>query len=452
MDFKDRKILVVGFGKSGVSSARYLIGKGAKVTIGDIKPEDKLDKSLLDEVRHAGAALEAGEHRIETFLNSDMIIVSPGVPLNIRPLAEAAKAGIPVYGELEIASRMFDTPVLAVTGTNGKTTSVTLLGEIIKNAGLKLFEGGNIGTPLMDYAAKGAGADYVLVEVSSFQLDTMEEFSPAVSLILNITPDHLDRYESFDDYARSKFSIARNQGKGQYTVLNDDDPLLKNFHPDSGTEIIRYGIERAEGRNAWMEGKKLAVYMPGKADCSFNIEGFMLPGKHNISNLMGVVLVALCSGIDRKYIQETLSDFKGLHHRIEHVFSMKGVDFYDDSKATNVDAAVKSLETFERPVILVAGGIHKGGDYSPLVEASKSRVKKGIFIGEARFRLGEAFDSVIPYEYGKDMKDAVKRAFCAADKNDVVLLAPACSSFDMFTDYTHRGRVFREEAESLGNG
>ncbi|MFC1494423.1 UDP-N-acetylmuramoyl-L-alanine--D-glutamate ligase, partial [Thermodesulfobacteriota bacterium] len=396
--------------------------------------------------------LEVGEHRIETFINSDMIIVSPGVPLNIKPLLAARDAGIPITGELETASRLFDTPILAVTGTNGKTTAVTLLGEIIKKSGLNLFTGGNIGTPLMDYVSGGKNADYVLVEVSSFQLDTTEKFSPAVSLILNITPDHLDRYESFDAYAQSKLSITRNQGVGQYTVVNDDDSLLHGFNPESGVSLLRYGVKRGRGRNGYIEENRLIVNLPRQMEQSYNIEDFPLPGEHNLGNLMGVVLVALCLGVKQEIIQEAIIDFKGLPHRLEHVAKKGGIDFYNDSKATNVDAAVKSLSTFDRPVILVAGGIHKGGEYGPLVEASRSRVKKGIFIGEARHRLGGAFEDNIPYEFAEDMKDAVKKAFSLAEENDVILLAPACSSFDMFTDYSHRGRVFREEIEGLENG
>jgi len=452
MDFLNKKILVVGFGKSGFSTAKCLTGRGAEVIIGDIKPESALDKETLKEVRNSGIKLEIGEHRIETFLGADMIIVSPGVPLDIKPLVEARNAGVPVSGELEIASRLLDSPILAVTGTNGKTTTVTLIEEIIKKSGRSLFSGGNIGTPLMDYVHSGKSADYVLVEVSSFQLDTAERFRPFVSLILNITPDHLERYENFDAYAMSKYSITRNQGAGQYAVLNDDDPLLNDFKPESGVSVLRYGIEKTEGRNAYIDGNRLVASIPGSEEQAFNLDGVLLPGSHNLGNLMGAVLVSLCAGIEANYIQKVMLDFKGLPHRVEHVAKIAEIDFYDDSKATNVDAAVKSLEVFDRQVILIAGGIHKGGDYGPLVKASRARVKKGIFIGEARFRLGDAFNNDIPYEFAEDMEDAVKKAFSVADKNDVILLAPACSSFDMFTDYSHRGRVFKEKVKGLTDG
>lgn len=451
MEFRGKKIVVVGFGKSGLSTARCLIKRGAAVTIGDIKPESTLDADILKEVRDSGVKLEVGGHKLTTFLNADMIIVSPGVPLNIKPLAAAREKGIPISGEFEMASRLIDSPILAVTGTNGKTTTVSLIEEIIKRSGRSLFAGGNIGTPLMDYVSEGIKTDFVLVEVSSFQLDTAERFNPFVSLILNITPDHLDRYESFDAYARSKFSITKNQGKGQYAILNDDDPLLHDFIPEKDVTVLRYGLKRSDRSNAYIEGNRLIASVPGKSEAAFSLDGFKLPGAHNLGNLMGVVLVALCAGIEKECIQEIMLEFKGLHHRIEHVANISGVDFYDDSKATNVDAAVKSIEVFDRPVILIAGGVHKGGEYEPLVTVSRQCVKRGIFMGEARLMLGDAFKDKIPYDYAADMGDAVKKAFEAAVKGDVVLLAPACSSFDMFTDYSHRGMVFREKVEGLNN-
>lgn len=451
MDFKNKKIMVVGFGKSGLATARCLIKRGADVTIGDIKPESALDADILKEVRDSGIKLEIGGHKLTTFLNADMIIVSPGVPINIKPLTAARDKGVPISGEFEMASRLVDSPILAVTGTNGKTTTVSLIEEIIRRSGRSMFTGGNIGTPLMEFASEGKRVDYVLVEVSSFQLDTAQTFNPFVSLILNITPDHLDRYESFDAYARSKQSITKNQGKGQYAILNDDDPLLHDFIPENNVTVLRYGIKRTDRSNAYIAGNRLMASIPGKTESTFSLDGFKLPGVHNLSNLMGVVLVALCAGIDKESIQEAMLDFTGLHHRIEHVAKIEGIDFYDDSKATNVDAAVKSLEVFERPIILIAGGVHKGGEYDPLVMASIRCVKKGIFIGEARFMLGDAFKNKIPYEYAEDMADAVKKAFKTAVKDDVVLLAPACSSFDMFTDYIHRGNVFREKVEGLIN-
>ncbi len=451
MEFLKKRILVVGLGRSGLSAARWLIKEGADVTIGEIRPKGELQGELYDEAVKLGAKLETGGHSIETFVNQDMIIVSPGVPLEIDPLKAARDKGILIIGEMELAGRLFDTPVVAVTGTNGKSTVVTILESMIRASGATVFLGGNIGTPLMDYVAGGQVADYVLVEVSSFQLDTMEQFCPVVSLLLNITPDHLDRYPDYEAYVQSKLKIFQNQGPGHYAILNDDDQRLSCFRPKGGVTVLRYGIEEREGRNAFLDGKRMIARLPGKKKCYFNIEEFSIPGRHNLENLMGVVLAGLALGLKPEVIWGSIKDYKGLPHRIELVGSIGGIDFYDDSKATNVDAAVRSVQTFDKSLILIAGGRHKGGDYSPLVKAAEGRVKKAIFLGEAKYLMARSFEGIIPFDLADSMGEAVSKAFATADANDVVLLAPACSSFDMFSDYGHRGRVFREEVKGLDN-
>lgn len=452
MELSHKKVLVVGLGKSGLSAARYLSKEGAMVTVSDLKEEAELDRALLHEALQLGIDLETGRHRQQTFLNADMIIVSPGVPMDIGPLRAASKAGIPILGEMELAVRLMHTPLLAVTGTNGKSTATALLGSLLQSAGLKVFVGGNIGTPLTDYVAGAWRADYAVVEVSSFQLDTMENFSPMVALLLNISPDHLDRYPDYDTYVQSKLKIFRNQGPGQYAILNDDDAVLSRFEPPSGVTILRYGWEKKVNRHAFMEERLLKAHLPSEKEASFGMERFKLPGRHNRENLMGVVLMGLALGIEPKVIQVAIEQFQGLPNRLEHVGTIRGVDFYNDSKATNVDAALRSVTTFDRPILLIAGGRHKGADYSPLVRASKGKVRKGIFLGEAKHLLAESFDGVIPFTLAEDMRDALFQAFSYAEPNDVVLLAPACSSFDMFMDYAHRGRVFREEVERLDHG
>jgi UDP-N-acetylmuramoylalanine--D-glutamate ligase len=451
MDFFKKRILVVGLGRSGLSAARWLIREGADVTIGDIMSEKDLQGELYREAMKLGAKLETGGHRVETFLNQEMIIVSPGVPLEIAPLKAAEERGITIIGEMELAFRLFDTPVVAVTGTNGKSTAVSLLELMIRGSGARLFVGGNIGTPLMDYVMGDQSADYVLVEVSSFQLDTMEKFCPVVSILLNITPDHLDRYSDYEAYVQSKLRIFQNQGAGHYAVLNDDDERLARFLPKGEVTVLRYGMEERGCRNAFMHGSRMITRLPGKKDYHFDIEGFHLPGRHNLENLMGVVLAGLALGLGPEVIRNSIGDFKGLPHRIELVGSIGGTDFYDDSKATNVDAAVRSVESFDRPLILIAGGRHKGGDYSPLVKAAKGKVKKAILIGEARYLIAGSFEGIIPFELADGMGEAVSKAYRSAEANDVILLAPACSSFDMFSDYGHRGRIFRGEVKGLDN-
>ena len=452
MDVSEKRVLVVGLGKSGLSTTRWLSGQGAKVTVSDLKGEAELDGELLNEVSGLGAKLEVGGHRKASFLDKDMIIVSPGVPLDIEPLRAAKEKGIPVMGEMELASRLIDIPITAVTGTNGKSTTTAFLGALIENAGLKPFVGGNIGNPLMDYVAGDWKADYAVVEVSSFQLDTTEEFCPMISLLLNISPDHLDRYPNYEAYVQSKLSIFKNQGPGHYAILNDDDENLSRFDPSTGVSVLRYGREKRENRQAHMEGGQLHARLPGKETYGYELEKLRLPGTHNVENLMGAVLVGLVLDIEPRVIQNTIERFQGLPHRLEWVRNIGGLDFYNDSKATNVDAASKSIESFDGPVILIAGGRHKGGDYSPLVKASTGRVRKAIFLGEAKHLLAKAFEGIIPFSLAQNMKDAVSQAFSSSKPDDVVLLAPACSSFDMYSDYEHRGRHFREEVERLDNG
>jgi UDP-N-acetylmuramoylalanine--D-glutamate ligase len=418
----------------------------------ELREARELDSVLLHDTLQLGIELETGGHKEETFLHADMIIVSPGVPLDIGPLKAACEAGIPVLGEMELASRMINTPLVAVTGTNGKSTATAFLGSMLKDAGLGVFVGGNIGTPLMDYAVGDWRADYALVEVSSFQLDTIENFSPMISLLLNISPDHLDRYPDYEAYVQSKLRIFKNQGPGQYAILNDDDEILSQFEPPGGVSVLRYGLERRENRQAHMEGSALKAHLPGKEEESFGLERFKLSGRHNLENLMGVILVGLILGIGPRSIQRTIEQFQGLPNRLEHVGTIKGVDFYNDSKATNVDAASRSVATFDRPLILIAGGRHKGADYLPLVKAVTGRVRKAIFLGEAKHILAAAFKGMIPFALAEHMRDAVSQSYASSEPNDVVLLAPACSSFDMFSDYAHRGRVFREEVERLGHG
>jgi len=452
MEFKKKKILVVGLGKSGLSAARWLSREGAEVIISEIKAEPDIDGALLKEVLSLGIKPETGSHRKETFLRSDMIIISPGVPIDIDPLKAAREIGIPVMGEMELACRHIDVPIIAVTGTNGKSTATALLGAMIENAGFKVFVGGNIGTPLMDYVVGSWKADYAVVEVSSFQLDTMEQFCPMISLLLNISPDHLDRYDDYDAYVQSKLKIFQNQGSGHYAILNDDDEKLSRYRPPEDISVLRYGLNKSKGRQAYIEGKRLVASTAGFGALDYGLEKFSLPGIHNIENLMGVVLAGVVLHVDPDIIQETIDHFKGLPHRLEQVGSIRGVNFYNDSKATNVDAASRSIISFDRPVILIAGGRHKGGDYRPLVQAATGRVKKAIFLGEAKTLLAESFNGVLPFALSEDMEDAVSQALSSAISNDVVLLSPACSSFDMFSDYAHRGRIFSDTVRRLNNG
>jgi len=446
------KTLVVGLGISGLWTARWLAHQGAEVTVSEIRPEQELDEKVLRELRDMGVSLEIGGHREETFLGADLIIVSPGVPQNFPPFLAAMERGVPVIGELEFASRLIQTPVIAVTGTNGKSTVTELLGLLLKNAGLECFVGGNIGTPLMAYAAGTRKADYAVVEVSSFQLDTIDAFCPFISVILNISPDHLDRYSSYEAYVQSKLRLFKNQEAGSFLILNDDDKRLSSINPASQVSVLRYGIEKRKGRHATLENNKAKASLNGMESKWFSLESFGLVGEHNLENLLGCVLVGLALGLNPRVIQETISGFRGLPDRLERVGAHDGVLFYNDSKATNVDAAVKAVQSFDQQLVIIAGGRDKGAEYSPLVRASRDRVRGGVFLGEAKGLLAKSFEGIIPYSMAGDMEEAISKAFSMAQRGDVVLLAPACSSFDMFSDYSHRGRVFRSAVENLVHG
>ncbi len=452
MTLSGRRTLVVGLGESGLAAARWLVTQGSRVTVSEQQRVSNLDKAIVDDLLNSGIELELGGHKVKTFTETDLIVVSPGVPLDIKPLAEARGKGIPIIGEMELASRYLKTPSIAVTGTNGKSTVVHLIGDMLLKGGRNVFVGGNIGRPLTHYIGGEQRADYVVLEVSSFQLDTIQTFSPLVALILNVSPDHLDRYTGYDAYIRSKQRISANQGQGQTLILNDDDPVLRKLHPKDGPTVLRYGLKGRQGRHAFLDNGQIKARLPRGETIALSLEGFSLPGDHNRANLMAATLTSLALRVFPGAIQEALDHFRGLPHRTELVDTVAGVAFYDDSKATNIDAAIKSIASFSGPVVLIAGGRHKGSDYADLVEAASQRIKGAVFLGEASCLLAEAFADKIPWCKAATMTDAVSLAFEQAREGDVILLAPACSSFDMFRDFTHRGAAFREAVRRLKNG
>ncbi len=452
INLSGKKIVVVGLGVSGLGTARYLAAHGARVVVSEINPEKALDPDRVREIRNLGILLEAGGHDRRSFLSADMVVISPGVPHDMEPLPSARAKGIPVTGELELAARLIDTPMIAVTGTNGKTTVTTAFRNFLESAGFNIFMGGNIGSPLIEYAAAENRVDYAVVEVSSFQLDTVESFSPLLSIILNISPDHLDRYYNFEAYVRSKLRIFSKQKAGQHVILNDDDERLADAEPPSGVSVWRYGFDKKKGRHAYIHQKEMLLCLNGEKTDRFNIESYHLPGKHNLENLMAVALGSRILGVDTAVIQKGINNLKGLPNRLEYIGEVRGVSFYNDSKATNVDAAVRALSGLDQPVILIAGGRHKGSDYAPLVRASENKVKKVILLGESKGLLAQSFKKKVSFLEAENMEKAVSLAFSSADLGDAVLLAPACSSFDMFSDYAHRGDIFKKAVKGLVHG
>ena len=448
-EVRNKKVLVVGLGVSGFWSARCLAGMGAKVTVTEERERENIDPHILSGLEDAGVLMEMGGHRTQGFLQADLIVVSPGVPHDAPNLLGAVKKGIPVIGEMELAARFIKTPIIAVTGTNGKSSVTTWVGRMLANAGKQVFVGGNLGTPLSAYVARHEQADYIVLEVSSFQLDTTVSFCPEVSILLNISPDHLDRYRGYDEYIRSKLRLFENQGSGHYAIVNDDDPVLHEARVPSPVTMLRYGHMEQEDRQAFFDKGAIRVALEGTPPRLFSLKHFSPPGAHNLENLMAVLLAGEALRIDPNVIQQTISECKGLPHRLQLAGKKNGIRFYNDSKATNIDAAVRAIRSFDGPIILIAGGRHKGADYDSLVEAAKTNVKHAIFIGESRDLLATAFKGRIPFTPAEDMKEAVTIAFKEAANGDSVLLAPACASFDMYSSYAHRGETFNNAVREL---
>ncbi len=436
MELKNKNILVVGLGVTGVATARFLINRGASVTVADQKKEQELGFEV-PLIRDLGIKMEIGPHRIETFEKADLIVVSPGVPHTIEPIIKAKERGVPVMGEIELASRFIAEPIIAVTGTNGKTTTTTLLSKMLEDSGLKVFVGGNIGNPLIAYADREEKAEIVVIEVSSFQLDTIDTFRANVALLLNITEDHMDRYSDLNAYAKSKARIFENQRYDDIAVLNGSDPVVRSLSRDILSRKVFFSSKEEKGVTISDES------IISQENISRLLADFKLPGKHNMENAAAASLAALAAGGTFEGVWSALKKFKGLSHRLEHITTLSGVDFFNDSKATNVDSVARALETFERPVVLIMGGRNKGNKFHALRDLIDEHTKALIVIGEAKEDIKAELGDIKAVETATTMEDAVFKAYHAAAKpGDIVLLSPACASFDMYNNYAQRGEDF----------
>jgi UDP-N-acetylmuramoylalanine--D-glutamate ligase len=377
-------------------------------------------------------------------------VVSPGVPEAIKPLMEAQKAGVPVIGELELASRSIAEPIVAVTGTNGKTTTTQLIGEMLNTSTRKVFVGGNIGKPLIEYLESETTADVIVAEVSSFQLDTMVSFRPKVGVLLNISEDHLDRYDNFQGYVHSKSRLFENQEHSDFAILNMGDSNVRQLEPGIRSQRLYFNAEAGKGMGAELRDGVMVCRLPDLGPYEFDLSGFRLKGKHNMENACAASLATLAAGGSASHVQSVLKTFEGLHHRIEHVRTFRGVQYYNDSKGTNVGAVERALQTFDVPVILIMGGRDKGGDYTVLKEQLEKRVKKLIATGEAKEKILSVLGKITVSQEVTDLNEAVILASQTAVPGDVVLLSPGCSSFDSFADYAERGRAFCRAVEELG--
>jgi UDP-N-acetylmuramoylalanine--D-glutamate ligase len=448
MDLKDKRVLVVGLGKSGVASALFLKNRGARVTVSDSKPEAELRDEILLLLDH-GITVETGGHGDRTFRGQDLIVVSPGVPFDSPQLEQARALGEPVIGEVELAAQFLPGPIVAITGANGKTTTTTLAGEIITAGKFPTLVGGNIGTPAITFVNQAKPETWTVLEVSSFQLETIVSFRPRIAVILNITPDHLDRHKAFENYVEAKARIFENQKPEDFTILNADDPATAGLGCRTRAQLFWFSRKQEVNKGAFVRGGNI-FFREGKSEREIMpASEIPLKGAHNLENVLAGISIGALVGCQPAQIREAVRNFKAVEHRLEFVAQVGGVDYYNDSKATNVDATIKALESFSANIHLILGGKDKGSDYSALNDLLRERVKRVYTIGAAAAKIESQIEGTTEIVPSQTLENAVRRASESARPGDIVLLAPACASFDQFENYEHRGRVFKEAVKVL---
>lgn len=447
-DVKGMNVLVVGLGKSGFAAARLALAKGATVTLYDDKAAGAFDatamKALFDQGAHDACGIAEGQ-RDAVFTSSDLLVVSPGFPMARREIAAAKAAGIPVIGEVEFASRFLpaESVAIGITGTNGKSTVTALTGALCAATGKETFAGGNLGFPLSDAVLSGKRYAYVVVELSSFMLEGIDTFHPRVAAFTNLTPDHIDRYESHEAYGRTKKRIFMNQTEGDAAVANASDRDVMRLSSGERCRVYSFGFGDAADDAARFQDGVIRVRMGGK-DESYRLDNINLRGPHNAENAMAAVLCARLAGVDQTSVQKGLDGYPGLHHRMESVGFIGSVEFINDSKATNVDSTLVALKSFDHGLLLIAGGRGKGLPYKPLVDLAPGRIRAVFTIGEDAPKVRDAFQGTIPVMDCGDLETAMRRAFDMARGDDKVLLSPACASYDQFRNFEVRGEVFGE--------
>ncbi|MGO8756947.1 MAG: UDP-N-acetylmuramoyl-L-alanine--D-glutamate ligase [Terracidiphilus sp.] len=450
MDLKGKKVLVVGLGKSGLAAALFLRHQGAQVTVSDIRSAESLAKeipALLDE----GIMVEAGGHGLLTFRRQDLIVVSPGVPLETPELVQAKNFGRPVIGELELAARFLKGKVVAITGSNGKTTTTTLAGEMLKEAGFRTLVAGNIGVAVVGLVEDSADDTWSVLEVSSFQLESTVEFHPAISVILNITPDHLDRHGTFENYARAKERIFANQGASDSVVLNAENARAADAAERSKAPVSWFSTKHPVEQGAWVEKGNVVYRSAPEAavETILPLAGIPLKGEHNVENVLAAACAARLAGAPAAAIARAIEKFSAVEHRLEYVATINGVEYYNDSKATNVDATEKAVLAFGGGIHLILGGKDKGAPYTPLAPLVRARARAVYTIGAAAAKIESQLRGTAPIQSCETLAKAVSAAAAAAQPGDVVLLAPACASFDQFENYEQRGKVFKQLVAEL---
>src|SRR5436190_1782108 len=451
MEIAGRKALVIGAARSGIASARFLGQRGATVALNDQKPLSKWSAAALA-LKTEGVGLVEGDPPSWLLDQIDLVVVSPGVPTKAIPIRYADRRGAEVIGEVELASRFLRGRIVAVTGTNGKTTTTSLIGQMLKDAGFTVQVGGNIGTPLISMIDSSHEDGWNVVELSSFQLETIADFHPAVAAVLNVTPNHMDRYETLIDYANAKHRIFRNQTAGDVAILNADDEIVSSWAQGLRAHPVQFSVRHELAEGLFLRGHELVSKTRDGERVLMSRDEMKLRGTHNVENVLAAFAAGLACGASPESLRETVRSFQPVEHRLEEVAEINGVRFVNDSKATSVDATAKALEAFAGgpgKVVLILGGRGKKAPYAPLSELIRARVRRMILIGEDAPTIESEIGSIAPHENAADMRAAVEKSFAAAEPGDVVLLAPACASFDMFESFEERGRVFKEEVGKL---
>ncbi len=454
-DLRDKRVLVVGLARTGVAASLFCSARGAHVTATDRKTEADLAEAVVL-LRAPGIRFALGGHEQPNLREQDLVVVSPGVPVNTPVLEEARKMGTPVWSEIELAWRFLRGKLIAITGSNGKTTTTSLVAHILRTSGIPTLVGGNIGVPLLSLVESSTEATVTVAEISSFQLENVDEFRPAIGVLLNLTPDHLDRHASFDEYAGTKMRMFENQSHRDAAILNADDPEVSRRMPH-GPRLYWFSRKQRVAAGAFLLGEEIVFRADGDETQLLRRSDIALRGEHNVENVLAACAAAFLVGAPIAGIAAGVKSFPGVEHRLEFVGDVAGVQFYNDSKATNVDAALKAIEAFPKPqassekgrLIVILGGKDKGSPYTPLRDPLAARARDVLLIGAATEKIAADLEGAAPLERAGTLDRAVQIARNRAKIGDIVLLAPACASFDQFENYEQRGRVFKELVAKL---
>jgi UDP-N-acetylmuramoylalanine--D-glutamate ligase len=447
IELAGKQVLVVGLARTGIATALFCAERGARVTASEERPEPEIAEAAA-KLRAAGVTLELGGHRPETFTRQDLIVPSPGVPPTMGALAAARVIGVPVWSEIELAWRFLRGRLICITGSNGKTTTTSLIGHILETARVPVQVAGNIGTPLISRVDISSDASFTVMEASSFQLESISAFRPDIAVLLNVTADHLDRHGSIEAYGAAKARMFENQTAEDAAVINADDAIAHQYAP-AEPRVFWFSREKRVASGCYLRGDEVVFRSDGTESILLERKMIGLRGSHNIENVLAAAAAAKLAGVEPGAIAEGVRTFAGVEHRIEYVATISGVEYFNDSKATNVDATLKALDAFPGNVVLILGGKDKGSDYKILRKALRSHARLALLIGSAADKIEAELGGVIPVERAGTLARAVETASRHAQPGDTVLLAPACASFDQFENYEHRGRVFKQLVREL---